>query len=116
MRYIDFKTVRAWELALSPRYEEGYSALSFVSGAIYRVKIGERYQITLHRNIKGSRIFTLYCEDFISEQTEILLGAPLADYTEALQIFSQWGEETEWSVELESEERRAIFTGDYPSA
>ena len=113
--YIDFKSVRRWELALSPREEERYSAITFRSGAIYRVKIGA-YALTFSRDIKGSRIFTLLCEGEISEQTRIPLGAPLGDYTEALAIFAQWGEETEWSVELESEERRAIFTGDYPSA
>ena len=114
--YIDFRTVRSWELALSPRYEEGYSAITFRSGAIYRVKIGETYSLEFSQDLKGSRIFTLYCEGFISDREIIPLGAPLSNYTEALSQFTQWGEEIEWSVELESCGRRIIFTGDYPSA
>ena len=116
MKYIDFRTVRSWELNLSPRYEEGYSAITFRSGAIYRVKIGERYSLEFSRDLKGSRIFALYCEGVISEQEITPLGAPLSAYMKALSRFAQWGEEVEWSVDLESCERRIMFTGDYPSA
>ena len=112
--HIDFKTVRDWELALTPRREKRYSALTFQSGAVYRVKIGEHYELTFHRDLKGSRIFTLLCEGEISEQTKIPLGAPLGDYTEALTIFWQYGEELE--EDLKEERGRVTFTGDYPSA
>ena len=111
MKYIDHKSIRSWELALTPRREKRYSALTLVSGAIYRVKIGGRYEITFHRDIKGSRIFTLYCEGEISEREEIPLGAPLNKYTEALNKFAVWGEDIEWEESLP--ERRIMFTGDY---
>ena len=110
--YIDFKSIRSWELALTPRREEHYSALTLRSGAIYRVKFG-RYELTLHRDIKGSRIFTLYCEEFISDRETIPLGAPLNKYTETLSLFTKWGEGLEYEESLP--ERRIIFTGDYPS-
>lgn len=115
MKYLDFKSVRSWEIALTPRSEGRYSALTLISGAIYRVKIG-RYEITLSRDLKGSRIFTLLCEGTISEQEIVALGAPLSTYLQTLAQFAQWGEEIEWSIDLENCERRAIFTGDYPSA
>ena len=111
--YIDFETSQKWELALSPRREERYSVITFQSGAIYRVKIGG-YELTFHHDLKGSRIFTLLCEGEISEQTRIPLGAPLGDYTEALTIFWQYGEELE--EDLKEERGRVTFTGDYPSA
>ena len=115
MKYIDHKSIRSWELALTPRDEGRYSAITLQSGAIYRVKIG-RYSLEFSRDMKGARIFTLYCEGVISEQTEIPLSSPLSAYTEALSQYAQWGEEVEWVLDLESCERRILFTGDYPSA
>ena len=114
MKYIDFKSIRSWEASLTPRREERYSALTLRSGAIYRVKFGGRYEITFHRDIKGSRIFTLYCEGEISEREEIPLGAPIGDYMKVLNKFTVWGEDIEWEESLP--ERRIMFTGDYPSA
>ena len=115
MKYIDFKTVRSWESALSPRDEGRYSALTFVSGAIYRVKISPIYQLTFHRDIKGARIFTLLCEGEISEQETISLGAPLNKYTETLRTYTLWGEDLEYEARR-PDRGRVIFTGDYPSA
>ena len=96
MKYIEFKTVRSWELALSPRGEGRYSALTFRSGAIYRVKIGERYELTFSRDVKGNRIFTLYCGGMITDQEIIPRSAPLSAYTGILSDFAQWGEELEY--------------------
>ena len=112
--YIDFKSIRSWEIALTPRREERYSALTLRSGAIYRVKISPIYQLTFHRDIKGARIFTLLCEGEISEQETISLGAPLNKYTETLRTYTLWGEDLEYEESLP--ERRIMFTGDYPSA
>jgi hypothetical protein len=114
MKYIDFKYVRSWQNALTPRREERYSALTLVSGAIYRVKIGAGYQITFHEDMKGARIFTLFFEGEISERETIPLGAPLNKYTETLSLFTKWGEDLEYEESLP--ERRIMFTGDYPSA
>jgi len=113
--YIDFKTVRSWELALSPRYEEGDSAIIFRSGAIYRVKIGERYELTFHRDLKGARIFTLYCEGEISEDEIIPLSADRGVYMKALSEFTRIGEDIDYE-ERNPDRGRVIFTGDYPSA
>lgn len=113
MKYIDFKYVRSWERELTPRREKRYSALNLVSGAIYRVKIGELYSLEFSQDLKGSRIFTLYCEAFISERETIPLGAPLSAYTEALSLFTRWGEDLEYEASLP--ERRIMFMGDYPS-
>ena len=114
MKYIDHKSVRSWELALTPRDEGRYSALTLRSGAIYRVKIGAAYQITFSRDLKGSRIFTLLCEGEVSERETIPLGAPIGDYMKVLNKFTVWGEDIEWEESLP--ERRIMFTGDYPSA
>lgn len=114
MRYIDFRSARSWEMTLAPRYEGRYHTITFHSGAVYRVKIGA-YALTLHRDVKGSRIFTLYCEGVIAEQTRIPLSAPLADYTEALTLFWQYGEELEEALH-HPDQGRVIFAGDYPSA
>lgn len=114
MKYIDLKSIRSWELALTPRREARYSALTLVSGAIYRVKIGD-YQITFHSDIKGSRIFRLILEGTILEDEIIPLGAPLSDYMKALSEFTRIGEDLEWEAR-NPERGRIIFTGDYPSA
>ena len=112
--YIDLKSVRSWETTLTPRSEGRYSALTLVSGAVYRVKIGS-YEITFHEDMKGSKIFTLFFEGTILEDERIPLGAARQDYMKTLSEFARWGEDLEWE-ERNPERGRVIFTGDYPSA